>query len=707
MSCQIRVRIHGQDYGVLELQEGMEYFAGRGSQSHIVLQNERGISRQHIKIFFDDNIWTVQLLSKFGGLVYEGDEVELIQLQNGTSFSIDPYEFIYEENLAEGDALDSTQAIYQEEPQNSVDEGVPLDDDDSDYSQVKKEAITPQGEQIFDEIPVYEESDSGQDDLSNDDSEGPDFGEPEPTNFSEVDENQMSHDEFDDKENTDEMTMIGGSNLAAHLRISTNRDEPEELLKLDGELWTAGRSPSCEIYINNKNISRKHFDISKRGEKYYITDHGSSNGTNINDEPVIPKEPTPLYSGDIIKIKAVEIVFEVRDSQFDNKLAVLPTPQPQMQDMELDYDGGYNGPAVLKVEGSKHSGGGGGKKPNKMVIIIAVVLLLTAALFYDSGPKSDSGEITQTSGDSGQKQLTEEQQREIKSLYDIAKNQYMTGKFELCVSRLQKLHTIVPSYNDSKEVESLCNQAIDIVDEEEARRRLEDLKKANEQKIANITTKCKKKLDVIRTIDDMRTCLQDAIEIDPENILINDVLTIVQARIEEENINKQKQADANRACANGNRQYSKAKNAEASGQLKKAISEYSKFVNSSYPCLKSEQASAKNKISALKADLKRKVKAMTAKCDSLFQEKNYNEALKTCLAAKKEDPTDRSIASTIKDIQGKACREAKVMYEDAILEESMGNLEAAIQKWQDIQKMGIKKCEQFGRSKRKLRKYGN
>jgi 3',5'-cyclic-nucleotide phosphodiesterase len=52
--------------------------------------------------------------------------------------------------------------------------------------------------------------------------------------------------------------------------------------EVDEEAIFVGRAPENEIHIKDKSVSRKHVKIVKRGEKYYVTDLSSKNGTFID-----------------------------------------------------------------------------------------------------------------------------------------------------------------------------------------------------------------------------------------------------------------------------------------------------------------------------------------------------------------------------------------------------------------------------------------
>ena len=60
-----------------------------------------------------------------------------------------------------------------------------------------------------------------------------------------------------------------------------------------------GRSPDCEIPINDPKSSRHHCRIERKGDQYIVTDLESVNGIFVND---VKASAAPLAVGDIIKI---------------------------------------------------------------------------------------------------------------------------------------------------------------------------------------------------------------------------------------------------------------------------------------------------------------------------------------------------------------------------------------------------------------------
>jgi len=70
---------------------------------------------------------------------------------------------------------------------------------------------------------------------------------------------------------------------------------------------TIGRSPDCDITIDDTQASRRHCSVVKLQSGYEVADLGSTNGTLVNSTLVKKQR---LKHGDVIRIGAVEIVYD-------------------------------------------------------------------------------------------------------------------------------------------------------------------------------------------------------------------------------------------------------------------------------------------------------------------------------------------------------------------------------------------------------------
>ena len=74
-----------------------------------------------------------------------------------------------------------------------------------------------------------------------------------------------------------------------------------------GERTTVGRSPDCDIFLDDVTVSRKHAILVQRDGAYWIEDQGSLNGTYVNRRRI--EEATKLGSGDELQIGKYRLSF--------------------------------------------------------------------------------------------------------------------------------------------------------------------------------------------------------------------------------------------------------------------------------------------------------------------------------------------------------------------------------------------------------------
>jgi pSer/pThr/pTyr-binding forkhead associated (FHA) protein len=86
--------------------------------------------------------------------------------------------------------------------------------------------------------------------------------------------------------------------------------------------FVIGRDPQCNLRPASALISKRHCALIIRGEKAFIRDFDSTNGTSLNDQPV--KDEIELHNKD--RLKVGPLLFEV---VLETQTAVnRPTPPP-------------------------------------------------------------------------------------------------------------------------------------------------------------------------------------------------------------------------------------------------------------------------------------------------------------------------------------------------------------------------------------------
>ena len=92
------------------------------------------------------------------------------------------------------------------------------------------------------------------------------------------------------------------------LDLVENRAKPKEQT-LNKETTLIGRSPKADINIDNVNVSWEHAEILEEGDRYFIYDLNSTNGTFVNGVEV-PKDGLEIKPGDRISLGIYTFIFK-------------------------------------------------------------------------------------------------------------------------------------------------------------------------------------------------------------------------------------------------------------------------------------------------------------------------------------------------------------------------------------------------------------
>ena len=74
--------------------------------------------------------------------------------------------------------------------------------------------------------------------------------------------------------------------------------------------YNVGRAPDNQLVVNDIKVSSHHAQIRPDGDGYVIVDLGSSNGTFVNEQRLVPNQSHILSSNDRIRIGDTTFVFE-------------------------------------------------------------------------------------------------------------------------------------------------------------------------------------------------------------------------------------------------------------------------------------------------------------------------------------------------------------------------------------------------------------
>lgn len=95
----------------------------------------------------------------------------------------------------------------------------------------------------------------------------------------------------------------------ATIEINTGSRNGVEVI--NSESFIVGRQCELQGWIENAEVSRKHFEIFKLEKDYYIRDLGSMSGTKVNGVKLDIDEERKLSDRDVIEIPSLVITFRL------------------------------------------------------------------------------------------------------------------------------------------------------------------------------------------------------------------------------------------------------------------------------------------------------------------------------------------------------------------------------------------------------------
>jgi hypothetical protein len=99
---------------------------------------------------------------------------------------------------------------------------------------------------------------------------------------------------------------------------------------LSGDNLVIGREETCDVTLNDRQVSRRHATIYRQGSHCFLRDLGSRNGTFVNDNLVVAAQQ--LQDGDEIRIASrFRIIFVASEAT-----APLYRAGPQRQGLSLE-----------------------------------------------------------------------------------------------------------------------------------------------------------------------------------------------------------------------------------------------------------------------------------------------------------------------------------------------------------------------------------
>ena len=611
-----------------DLDRNQEYLIGRQSDCDIVLDQEEGISRQHLKLYAspEGEGWIAEVLSKHGGLLLNGEEeVDQVEIQNSASFVLKSYtlQFIAEE-----------------------------------LSQEKSEEEDPK---------------------------------------------ELSSQTHTRIENTDGGTRVfEDSEIVYSLAVSMNDESAEFIDLTKGESWIIGRDDECDISIEHRHLTRKHFQIIKIGNQFQIKDLGSANGTALNQKNISSKAFQPLKSEDVISISDLKMVFEARRKEFSKIIQNLPALTEEED--EVQPSSHFPAPKVIledvPISLDTEEDSYFNKKRITLFSVVAVFLIGLLGFSFLSNKKSSRT-------NEKKEQLVDATNVAIKHHYTMANRYLGQRNYQFCIDELKKLKIKIEFYKDSKQLLTQCQNALYLTrqNEEIEKQKQEATKTADAVK--EIVEGCQQRMSEFDSLEDLNICLNQAILKDPSNALISNLQQELQNKESLKKIKEEEKASRKKRRSQILSLYYRAKAIGKKGDTLVTVAAYKKFLNKT----KNNISFKKTYNIALKemTDIQKKyddtLASLYRDCEDLVNAGQMKKAFPTCQNILKFKTQDMRALQWIERVKEDLRFKMKDVYKEANLQESLGNIIEAKELWKKILEQDIEIGYYSKKAKIKLDKY--
>jgi pSer/pThr/pTyr-binding forkhead associated (FHA) protein len=102
-----------------------------------------------------------------------------------------------------------------------------------------------------------------------------------------------------------------GERVCARVVVTNGADQGKELNLADFEkTYVIGRGPDADLPISDKDASRRHVELSRRGESVCVRELGSKNGSELGKKKLEKGKETPWPSAALLRIGDTELALE-------------------------------------------------------------------------------------------------------------------------------------------------------------------------------------------------------------------------------------------------------------------------------------------------------------------------------------------------------------------------------------------------------------
>jgi pSer/pThr/pTyr-binding forkhead associated (FHA) protein len=509
-----------------------------------------------------------------------------------------------------------------------------------------------------------------------------------------------NHSDVSDK------TFVGNFNVVPYVRVCNENDEPVLAFRLEGNSWVAGRDAACTLCIDNVKFSRRHFEIRVEEGAYLIRDLGSSNGTLLNGTALISQEWVPFRSGDVLSVVDWKVLFELRDSSYEERLLGV---SPDLRHPMIAQDGMMPSQAHETPQmGTASAAAAAPAKKKTNWVRLVIYLVVVGGLIGYFAPSQDETptDVVDTKKVSTAfDKLTKQQQQYIRDTYRLAERLYKEGRYEMTRQEVAKIHQLVPKFEASDDLEKFATAGIQNQLDKQRAEAMENEQQEMEEKIRVTVAGCKRKVSSRIETRDIDHCLESVIALNPEHPDILSLKAQVEEIISKRIQDKERKAEYAALVRKQAGLYQKALALDKSGKPLDALVAYADVVKSKLPDPQDLKGRSQREIASIQNRLTSQQAELEKTSNELFKSGNLKAAISALKKAIDINPENEVLKGRMNSMLGDLKKQMQVLYQEGVLEESVGEVETAKTKWKKIIELSLPEEDYYKKARTKMKKY--
>lgn len=740
------------------------FFVGRSATCHVVLDDKQ-VSREHAKIVFENNIWTLKKTSDFNILTVNGNNCESNVLKTGDIISIGPYTLSLVIPVIENASLGPTEDDMEISgiPDNDL-SGVDLGFGDEEATELMTESDL---EAELADMPVEDDFGDLEDDAGGlgDDVDGfnddfgdnelgdalpeqenefsdDSFGEGDQANFSdEFSEENAGNDEFNDgfddgfqddeyamdSYDEDEKTQVLSSFAKFELEIF-GEYAPYDKFNLEKPETFIGRDPEkCDIILNDPEVSGVHAVIKKNAITCTLEDMKSANGTILNGERINAQQ---LTDEDEFLIGSTSFIIKIQsDFIQQEKDRIMPVEENQIVEVEeiVEVDENFDDPDANFVDGDGLGSGQLDTGPKSLFskealkdpeqrkkLLYIVVGLLAAWVLLEEEPKEKpvpkkdaSAEVKEKPvvGQQGkvEKILTPEEKEYVESQYLLAQQYFSDGKYSETIMELDKIFTIVDNYKKSRQIKALAKEGLEQLSRILEEKRKEKERRERDEKVKSLVAEAK---DAVNNnqVPRAESLFKEILKLDPENFEVTQLKLQIEAYVKEQERIALEKAQKEAERKRQIQELAPGKNFFLAKDWYKAtlkLSDFLKLEGMDEDLVRE----ASDMLQKSKQNLNSVVNPLIGKARSLKEGQDLKGAYQLYLDVLNYHPANEEALNEMDNIRVKLETRSKKIFREAIIAESLSLYEDAKEKFQEVQQISPTDSDYYKKATEKLKDY--